>query len=268
MPIKDEFLDEQLLHITTPTPWFANICNFVAASQFPPEASRLYRERLQNDAKHYIWDDAYLWRLSNDQVIRSFVMRYLEAATMVPPGRPGRFSIAGSIGPPFLEMPINLSPPARNVNKLEWPLVEGMKCPNNPYYSAKSLMFEVSTSWGHSRSPMDYMSRWVEATATKTNGAKVVVDFLKSNIFYRFGVPNVLISDQGSHLCNRAMPSLFHKYGVVHRTVIAYHPQTNDQAEVFNTEIKKTLKKMTNPSRKDWSQLLEDACHNLNCDTA
>ncbi|RDX82739.1 Retrovirus-related Pol polyprotein, partial [Mucuna pruriens] len=32
MPIRDEFLDEQLLHITTPTPWFANICNFVAAS--------------------------------------------------------------------------------------------------------------------------------------------------------------------------------------------------------------------------------------------
>ncbi|RDX67010.1 hypothetical protein CR513_54160, partial [Mucuna pruriens] len=46
MPIRDEFLDEQLLHITTPIPWFADIFNFVAASQFPPKASRLYRERL------------------------------------------------------------------------------------------------------------------------------------------------------------------------------------------------------------------------------
>ncbi|RDX68815.1 hypothetical protein CR513_52150, partial [Mucuna pruriens] len=54
MPIRDEFLDEQLLHITTPTPWFANICNFVATSQFPLKASRLYKERLQNDAKYYI----------------------------------------------------------------------------------------------------------------------------------------------------------------------------------------------------------------------
>ncbi|RDY06099.1 hypothetical protein CR513_09973, partial [Mucuna pruriens] len=62
--------NEQLLHMTTPTPWFANICNFVAASQFPPEASRLYKERLQSDAKYYIWDDPYLWRLCNDQVIR------------------------------------------------------------------------------------------------------------------------------------------------------------------------------------------------------
>ncbi|RDX95558.1 Retrovirus-related Pol polyprotein, partial [Mucuna pruriens] len=54
MPIKDNFLDEQLLHIYMPTQWFANICNFVAASQFPPKASRLYKERLQSDAKYYI----------------------------------------------------------------------------------------------------------------------------------------------------------------------------------------------------------------------
>ncbi|RDX96198.1 Retrovirus-related Pol polyprotein from transposon 17.6, partial [Mucuna pruriens] len=51
MPIKDNFLYEQLLHITMPPPWFVDICNLVAASQFPPKASWLYRERLQNDAK-------------------------------------------------------------------------------------------------------------------------------------------------------------------------------------------------------------------------
>ncbi|RDY11586.1 pol, partial [Mucuna pruriens] len=74
-----------------------------------------------------------------------------------------------------------------------------------------------------------------------------------------FGVPKTLISDQGSHFCNRVMSSLLHKYGVVHRIATAYHLQTNGQAEVFNREIKKTLQKMTNLSRKDWSRLLEDA---------
>ncbi|RDX99364.1 hypothetical protein CR513_17586, partial [Mucuna pruriens] len=44
--IRDQFPDEQLLHINTPTPWFADICNFVATSQFQPEASRLYKEKL------------------------------------------------------------------------------------------------------------------------------------------------------------------------------------------------------------------------------
>ncbi|RDX72758.1 Retrovirus-related Pol polyprotein from transposon 17.6, partial [Mucuna pruriens] len=49
MPIRDEFPNEQVLPVTTPTPWFADIYNF-----FLPEASRLYKEKLQSDAKYYI----------------------------------------------------------------------------------------------------------------------------------------------------------------------------------------------------------------------
>ncbi|RDX80387.1 Retrovirus-related Pol polyprotein from transposon 17.6, partial [Mucuna pruriens] len=71
---ENEFLDEQLLHINTPTPWFADICIFVAASQFPLEASQLYKEKLIGDAKYYIWDDPYLWSLCNDQVIRKCIL--------------------------------------------------------------------------------------------------------------------------------------------------------------------------------------------------
>ena len=51
---------------------------------------------------------------------------------------------------------------------------------------------------------VDYVSKWVEAKATKTNDAKVVVDFVRSNIFCRFGIPWAIISDQGTHFCNRA----------------------------------------------------------------
>ncbi|RDY06068.1 Pol polyprotein, partial [Mucuna pruriens] len=93
----------------------------------------------------------------------------------------------------------------------------------------------------------------------KTNDARVVVDFLKSNIFCKFGVPKALISDQGNHFYNHTMTTLLSKYGVVHRVATTYHPQTNNQAEVFNREIKKLLQKMENPNRNDWSHLLKDA---------
>ncbi|RDX69642.1 pol, partial [Mucuna pruriens] len=85
--------------------------------------------------------------------------------------------------------------------------------------------FPISNGYFYILLAVDYVSRWIEAIATKTNDAKVIVDFLKSNIFYRFGVPKVLISDQESHFCNRAMFSLLHKYGVVHRIATAYHPR-------------------------------------------
>ena len=46
---------------------------------------------------------------------------------------------------------------------------------------------------------VDYVSKWVEAKPTKTNDAKVVVDFVISNLFCKFGVPRAIFSDQGTH---------------------------------------------------------------------
>ncbi|RDY00498.1 hypothetical protein CR513_16308, partial [Mucuna pruriens] len=39
----------------------------------------------------------------------------------------------------------------------------------------------------------------------------------------KFGVLRVLISNQGSHFCNRAMATILGKYGVVHRVATTYH---------------------------------------------
>ncbi|CAN6547391.1 unnamed protein product [Malus baccata var. baccata] len=84
---------------------------------------------------------------------------------------------------------------------------------------------------------VDYVSKWVEARATRTNDSKVVADFVKINIFARFGMPRVLISDGGSHFCNRTIEALLKKYGVTHKVATPYHPQTSGQAEVSNREI-------------------------------
>ncbi|CAN6586227.1 unnamed protein product [Malus baccata var. baccata] len=106
---------------------------------------------------------------------------------------------------------------------------------------------------------VDYVSKWVEAKATRTNDSKVVADFVKSNIFARFGMPRVLISHGGSHFCNRTIEALLKKYNVTHRVSTPYHPQTSGQAEVSNREIKQILEKTVGPTRKDWSLRLEDA---------
>ncbi|KAM2246078.1 hypothetical protein ACFXTI_006934 [Malus domestica] len=106
---------------------------------------------------------------------------------------------------------------------------------------------------------VDYVSKWVEAKATRTNDSKVVADFVKTNIFARFGMPRVLISDGGSHFCNRTIEALLKKYTVTHKVSTPYHPQTNRQAEVSNREIKQILEKTVGPSKRDWSLRLDDA---------
>ena len=64
---------------------------------------------------------------------------------------------------------------------------------------------------------LDYVSKWVEAVALPTNDGRVVVKFLKKNIFTRFSTPRAIISDGGSHFCNSQFEALLAKYGVTHR---------------------------------------------------
>lgn len=78
---------------------------------------------------------------------------------------------------------------------------------------------------------IDYVYKWVEAKATKNGDVRMIVNFIKFKIFYE----------------------------VTHRISIAYHPQTNGQAEISNREIKSILKKTVNPNRKDWRLKLKDA---------
>ncbi|KAL6340661.1 hypothetical protein AAG906_010569 [Vitis piasezkii] len=106
---------------------------------------------------------------------------------------------------------------------------------------------------------VDYVSKWVEAIPYKHNDHRVVLKFLKENIFSRFGVPKAIISDGGTHFCNKPFETLLAKYGVKHKVATPYHPQTSGQVELANREIKNILMKVVITSRKDWSIKLHDS---------
>ena len=106
---------------------------------------------------------------------------------------------------------------------------------------------------------VDYVSKWVEAVACRSNDNRTVIKFLKENVLSQFGTPHAIISDQDTHFCNRSFEALMKKYGVVHKISSAYHPQTSGQGELANKEIKQILEKTVNLDRKDWSLRLVDA---------
>ncbi|WKA07552.1 hypothetical protein VitviT2T_025361 [Vitis vinifera] len=116
-------------------------------------------------------------------------------------------------------------------------------------------------SFGHSYIlvGVDYVSKWVEAIPCRSNDHKVVLKFLKDNIFARFGVPKAIISDGGTHFCNKPFETLLAKYGVKHKVATPYHPQTSGQVELANRVIKNILMKVVNVNRKDWSIKLLDS---------
>jgi len=93
-------------------------------------------------------------------------------------------------------------------------------------------LFSSSFGYQYILVTVDYASKWVEVIPCKTNDNKIVVKFLKENIF-----PRAIISDNGSHFCNRIFESLIQKCAITHTLSMPNHPQTSGQVEVANRLI-------------------------------
>lgn len=61
---------------------------------------------------------------------------------------------------------------------------------------------------------VDYVSKWVEVVALPTNDAKLVMRFLRKNIFTRFGTPHAIISNEGSHVDCKFIANALNRYEV------------------------------------------------------
>ncbi|KAM1277747.1 hypothetical protein ACFX2J_029853 [Malus domestica] len=278
-PISETFPDEQLMSIQVSEPWYADLVNYLVTKQVPSTLNKFQRDKLKKDARFYVWDDPYLWKYCSDQVIRRCVHEsdfhsILSFCHTYACG--GHF---GTQRTAFKVLECGFYWPTLFKDARTFCLICD-RCQRIGNISQKDQMpqvpifvVEIFDVWGidfmgpfpssfgftYILLAVDYVSKWVEAKATRTNDSKVVADFVKTNIFSRFGMPRVLISDGGSHFCNRTIGALLKKYHVTHKVSTPYHPQTNGQAEVSNREIKQILEKTVGPNRKDWSLRLDDA---------
>ena len=73
---------------------------------------------------------------------------------------------------------------------------------------------------------VDYVSNCAKAIASLINDSNVVLKFLRKNIT-RFGTPRALLSDNGTHFCNKPLELLLKKYGIFYKITTLYHPQTS-----------------------------------------
>ena len=104
---------------------------------------------------------------------------------------------------------------------------------------------------------IDYFTKWVEAKSYKVLTSQKVADFIKENIFCRYGIPNEIISDNGSHFegdCDR----LLAEFKVTRHKSSPYRPQTNGAVEAANKTIAKIIRKMAQRGR-DWPEKLHTA---------
>uniref|UniRef100_A0A2N9GBV3 Uncharacterized protein n=1 Tax=Fagus sylvatica TaxID=28930 RepID=A0A2N9GBV3_FAGSY len=102
---------------------------------------------------------------------------------------------------------------------------------------------------------IDYFTKWVEACSFKNVTQVAVTRFVKNNIICRYGMPEMLITDNASNLNNRMMDQLCQQFKIQHHNSAPYRPKMNGAVEAANKNVKKILSKMTE-TYKDWHEHL------------
>jgi len=194
--------------------------------------------------KYFFWDDPYLFKYCPDQIIRRCIPEHDQANVIsfshdLACG--GQFSTkkttanilqCGFCWPTLFRDFHTYYASYKSYQKLESISRRNMM-PLNPIliveiFNVKGInfmgLFPNSFGYLYILVAMDYMSKWVEATACKTNDHIVVVQFFKDNIFARFGTRRAIMSDGGKHFCNKIFKQLMKKYFITDKVTTPYHP--------------------------------------------
>ncbi|GJZ17083.1 reverse transcriptase domain-containing protein [Tanacetum coccineum] len=234
------------------TLWFADYANYHAGNLIVKGMLSKQKNKFFKDVKHYFWDDPYLFKICEDQMI----LRCVAGQEVVD------ILTACHNGPTEGHYGANYT-----AKKRQGKISQRNEMPQNSIQVCEifdvwgiNFMGSFPSSRGNKYIlvAVDYLSKWVKAKALPTNDARVVCKFLKS-LFARFGAPRAIISDRGTYFCNDQFAKVMLKYGVTHRLSTAYHPQTSGQVEVSNRGLKRILKRTVGENRASWSDKLDDA---------
>ncbi|RVW21278.1 Retrovirus-related Pol polyprotein from transposon 17.6 [Vitis vinifera] len=202
-------------------------------------ADHLSSEWKAQDRKHffakihaYYWEEPILFKYCADQIIRKCVLEEEQQGIL-------SHCHENACGGHFASQKIAMKmPKTREAYKKKPNAMNPILIVDLFYVWGIDFMGPFPMSFGNSYIlvGVDYVSKWVEAIPCKHNDHRVVLKLLKENIFSRFGVPKAIISDGGTHFCNKPFETLLAKYGVKHKVATPYHPQTSEQVELANRE--------------------------------
>nr|GEW81340.1 reverse transcriptase domain-containing protein [Tanacetum cinerariifolium] len=208
-------------HQDPSTLWFVDFANYHAGNFIIKGMTTQQKQKFFKDARHYFWDNPYLFRTCPDQIIRRCVagqeaIDILNACHSGPiGGHYGANYTAKKVFDPGFYWP--------TIYKDAFELVKNCdSCQRQGKISQKDEMpqnsiqvCEIFDVWGidfmgpflsskgnkYILDVVDYLSKWVEAKALPTKDARVVVKILKS-LFSWFRTPKAIISNRGTHFCN------------------------------------------------------------------
>lgn len=95
----------------------------------------------------------------------------------------------------------------------------------------------------HILNATNYFTNWVEAILVKHTTIEVMCNFLKENIFVRFGVPKKIVTNNASFFFSTEITLFCYDYGISLAHSFDYYPQGNGHAKSSNKKLIPIIKK-------------------------
>ena len=99
---------------------------------------------------------------------------------------------------------------------------------------------------------IDYFTNLVEAKPLATITKKSIRTFVWRNIICRYGIPRVLVSDNGKQFDNSTFRDFCSELGIKNHYSSPAHPQANGQVEVTNRTLLKIIKTRLDGAKGIW----------------
>ena len=99
---------------------------------------------------------------------------------------------------------------------------------------------------------INYFTKWVEAKPLAIIMKKSIRTFVWKNIICRYGIPRVLVSDNGKQFDNSEFRDFYLKLGIKNHYSSPAHPQANGQVEVTNQTLLKIIKTRLEGAKGIW----------------
>jgi len=103
---------------------------------------------------------------------------------------------------------------------------------------------------------IEYSTKWIEAEPVAKVTAKNVLRFFKGNILARFGVPTLVISDNGTQFTDQKFQDYLRNIGIKQSFTSVEHPQANGLAEAANRVILRGIRRRLDKAKTNWAEEL------------
>jgi hypothetical protein len=110
----------------------------------------------------------------------------------------------------------------------------------------------------------DVLSKFTVTKAVRDCTAQTTARFIKEDIICKFGTPQCILTDNGTHFTASLTNELFQQLGITHLYATPYHHQTNGQVERYNSTMDAKIAILSNERKTNWDDQLPFVTFNYN----